>query len=136
MVLLQQNDSSVTNKPPALSALVFFLPVFSNHQPHRFHLAPVLGSAGNDVNAGGVDVRVSKNVRQLCNVMVDTVKCPCEQVAQAVGEHLAWRHVCSFAQGFHLPPDVAPVHGLARPGDEYRAGAELLFPGIPPQLLT
>ncbi len=131
MRFLQQNVSSVVR--PVFQTPVFFL--LSDHQPHRLHLAPVLRSGGDDIQAGRVDAGMPQEVRQLRHVMVNAVEGPGEQVSQAVGKYFGGRNPCPLAQGFHLPPDVGPVQGRSRPGDKDRAGADIPLLSIAPQLL-
>ena len=92
-------------------------------------------AGGNDIDSGGVDVAVAENIRQFCHVVVDAVKAPGKQMAQAVWEHLAGRNVRPFTQSLHFPPDVAAVHRLARPSNKHRPALDFLALNIPPQLL-
>ena len=103
MDLLQQNDSSVTDR--RIGRWYFFV-LFSDDKPQGLHFSPVLGARGDDIYAGGVHVGVPQNIRQLGDVLIYGIETPGEQMPQAVGKHLAWRHICPLAQGFHFPPDV------------------------------
>ena len=123
------------SKPAFIWRWYFFVLSNLNDEPHGFHFAPVLGSRGNDIYPCGVDVAVAENIRQFRHVVVDAVKTSGKQMAQAVWEHLAGRNVRPFAQGFHFPPDVAAVHGLARSGNKHRPALDFLALNIPPQLL-
>lgn len=60
----------------------------------------------DDIDPGGVDIAMPQNIRQFCDIVVDTVKCTGEQVAQRMRKYLAWRDICLFAKGFHFPPDI------------------------------
>ena len=65
------------------SGAVYFLPVFR--------------TGGDDVNAGGIDVAVPQNIRELCNVMFRTVKRAGKEMSQVVGEDLLRGNTRFFA---------------------------------------
>ena len=123
------------SKPAFIWRWYFFVLFLLNDEPHGFHLPPMFCAGGNDIDPCGVDVAVAENIRQLCHVVINTVKRSGKQVPQAVRKHLAWRNVCPFAQGFHFPPDIAAVHRLARPSNKHRPALDFLALNIPPQLL-
>lgn len=51
-----------------------------NYQVHIFHSFAVFCAGGNDINSSCVDTAVTENIRKLCNIFFDAVKCSCEQV--------------------------------------------------------
>lgn len=73
-----------------------------NHKPQPFYFAAVLRSGGHDINAGGFNAAVAKDVCQLGDVLLDAVKRPGEEFAQIVGEHLGRAYFGRSAQAFHL----------------------------------
>lgn len=102
---------------------------------HILHPLAVLRAGGDDINAGRIDAAVTENVGELCNVLFDAVKHPGEQVAQIVRKHLFRVDLRLLAQGFHLPPDICPVDGLARAGHENHPAFDPLLRRIAEQFL-
>ena len=51
---------------------------FLYNQSHIFHTALVFSTSGNDINSRGVDIGVTENVCQLCNIFFNTIKSPCK----------------------------------------------------------
>lgn len=79
---------------------------FLYYQPHPLHSPSVLAAGGDNVNPSSVYAAVPQNVRKLCDVLLNAVKSPGEQVPQIVRKHLPGIYPCHFAQAFHLTPDV------------------------------
>lgn len=56
-----------------------------------------------------------------------------------MGKDLARLHTRALAEGFHIPPNVAPIQGPTRPGGEHRPGGLFLcfqiVPQKPPQFI-
>lgn len=98
-----------------------------DNQSQSPHLSGVNRAALGGVDAGGNDAGVAENVRKAAQVFFQRVKGAGEQVPQTMGEHLFWRDSGALAQGLHVPPDIASVQGLARPGGEYRPGGLFCF---------
>lgn len=94
--------------------------VSSYHQPHSLQLPPVFGPGFHRINSGRVDARMSKDVRQTDNILLQSIVHPRKQVPQIVGKNLCLRHSRRPAQLFHIRPDVAAVQGSSRTGDEHR----------------
>ena len=90
-------------------------------QAHSFNLPAVNISAFHCVNAGGVDVAVTEYVGKAYNVFLQRVKCPREQVAEIVGEHLWPCNSRAIAQFFHIRPYIASVKRFAVSRNEYGA---------------
>ena len=86
----------------------------------------MLGARGDQVNPGRLNTGVAQNVRQPGHVPADTVERLGEQVPQIVGKHLSRRYSRRFTQCLHIPPDIAPVQGISRPGGKYRPGGLFL----------
>lgn len=84
-----------------------------NYQVHIFHSFAVFRAGGNDINSSCVDTAVTENIRKLCNIFFNTVKCACKQVAKIMRKHFLRIYICIFAQGFHLSPNVRAVYGFA-----------------------
>ena len=47
---------------------------FLYNEPHMLHLAFVLGTGSDNIDASGVDARVSENVGKLCNIFFNAVE--------------------------------------------------------------
>ena len=84
-------------------------------------------AGGHDIDSGGVDAAVAQNVRQLGNVLFQTIEGSGEQLAQIVGEHLAGLHPGFFTKSFHLCPNIASIQRLSVSGDKNRAGVDAVF---------
>ena len=95
--------------------------LFLQDEVHPFHPPPVLLPCGDDVETGRFNAAVPEDVGQLCDVLVDSVKHPGEQMPQIVREHLLGIDIGGTTQSFHLPPDIGAIHGLAGSGDKHRA---------------
>ena len=78
----------------------------------------VFQAGGHDIDSGGVHAAVAQNVRQLGNVLFQTIEGSGEQLAQIVGKHLAGLHPGFFAQSLHLRPNIAPVQRLSVSGNK------------------
>ncbi len=104
------------------------------HQPQPFQLSCVLRAGGHQVNSGGVDGRMTQNVRQLHDIAADFIKCRGKQVAEVMREDLRAFDPGFFAQRFHLPPDLFAGDGLTASGEKYFSGGGLVFPGVLEQL--
>ena len=83
------------------------------------------------VNPCGVHTAVSQDICQPDDILLQRVICPGEQVPQVVGKDLALRHSGSFAQVFHLMPDVAPVQGPPASGDKHGPSGDPPLPCVP-----
>ena len=55
---------------------------------------------------------MTKDVGELGDVLLQTIKNPCEQVAKVMREHLAGTYSGILAERFHLPPDCCPIQRL------------------------
>lgn len=55
--------------------------LFLYNQVHIFHSFAVFRAGGNDINSCCVNTAVTKNIRKLCNIFLNPIKCACEQVA-------------------------------------------------------
>ena len=51
-------------------ACSFFAVFTSEDEPQPVQSASVLGSAGDDIDAGSVNAAVAQNIRQLCDIFV------------------------------------------------------------------
>lgn len=51
---------------------------FLYNQAHILHTALMLSTGRNDINARGVNVGMSEDVSQFCNILFDAVKGSCE----------------------------------------------------------
>ena len=76
------------------------------------------------------DAAAAKYVRQPCQILFLAVVHPGEQMPEIMGKYLVGIYPGFQADLFHLPPDVAPVHGLPAPCYEYRAGLYVHFHGV------
>ncbi len=85
----------------------FFFCLHNKAKP--FNLAAVFGAGSHDIDAGSVDGTVTKNVRQLGDVLFNAIEGTGEQLAQIMGKDLTWFYTCGFAQLFHCRPDVTAV---------------------------
>ena len=69
----------------------------------------MLVPGGDQINPGGVDIRVPEDVRQLRQILLHLVKGPGEQVAKIVGENLSGCDLRLFAEALHFFPNVASI---------------------------
>ena len=60
----------------------------------------MLGAGGHDIDAGSIDTAVAQNVRQLGDVLFDSIKGPGEQFSQIMMKHLRFFYARSAAQAF------------------------------------
>ena len=58
------------------------------NQAHIFHFALMLGGGSNDIDACGVDARMTENVSELGNILFNTVKGTGKQVSKIMRKHL------------------------------------------------
>ena len=84
-----------------------------NYQVHIFHSSAVFRASWNDINSGCVDTAVTKNVGKFRNILFNTIKCACKQVAKIMRKHLLRIDVSIFAQSLHLPPNIRAVYWFA-----------------------
>ena len=47
-----------------------------------------------------------------------------------MGEHLPGANICRLTEFFHLSPYVAPVQGIAVPGNKDRSGPYMVLPCV------
>ena len=78
---------------------------------------------------------MTENVGQLGNVLFDAVKHPGEQVAQVMGKYFLRVDTRFLTQGFHLPPDICPIDGLARASHENHPAFDPLLRCVAEQFL-
>ena len=97
-------------------------------------LFAVLCAGGDNINAGGVDAGMAKQVGQLGNILFQGVKGTGKQVAQVVGKHLFGVYPGGLAQAFHLSPNSGAADRLAGAGDKDGAGGNILLGCIAQQL--
>ena len=71
---------------------------FLYYQAHIFHTAAVFGSGGDYIYASCIDTTVPKYVGELCDVLLDTVEYPGEEMTEIVREHLLRVYVSLFAK--------------------------------------
>ena len=102
---------------------------------HILHAAAVLRAGGYDINAGRIDAAVTEDVRQLGNVLFDSVKYTGKQVTKIMWKHLLRVDTRFLTQGLHLPPDICPIDGLARAGYENYSAFDSLLRCIAEQFL-
>ena len=97
------------------------------HESQPLDLTAVLGSGRHDIDPGSVDAAMAQNICQLRDVLFYIIKGTGEQLAQIVGKDLSGVDVGNNAEFLHPRPDIAPVKGIAAPGNEYRPGGNLPF---------
>ena len=107
---------------PHNSNYVVFL--FLNHQPHPFDLPAVLGAGGHNIDPGGIDAAVSKDIRQLGNILLNAVKSTGKELAKIMRKDLGRIYFRRMTQSFHLLPDVATIQGFSGPGNENCAASD------------
>ena len=73
----------------------------------------MLRAGWDDINACRVDAGMPEDIRQLHNIFFDAVKDAGKQVAKIVREHFLRQYTGTFAQLFHLPPNVTAIHRLS-----------------------
>ena len=70
---------------------------FLYYQVQILHAAAVLRAGGNDIDAGRIYAWVTENVRQLCNILFNSIEHTGEQVPQIMGKYLSGLHSRMFA---------------------------------------
>ena len=100
------------------------------NQIHLFQTRPVFASGGDDIHARGVDAAVSENVGELCDVLLEAVKGPGEQVPQIMRKDLVRAHPRRGAQRLHLAPDIRPADRSSVPRNKDRSCCNTLFFGV------
>ena len=90
----------------------------------------MLGTGGDQIDAGGLDGAVAQHVGQPGHVPAHPVKGAGEQVAQVVGEHLAGLHPRPAAQELHLRPDLLSGQTAPASGEKDLAGGDLFLSGV------
>ena len=70
---------------------------------------------------------MAEDIRQSGEVFFQGIVRPGKKMAQTVGKDFAWLYTGAFTEGFHFPPDVGAVQGLAGAGDEYGSGGDVLL---------
>ena len=95
----------------------------------------MLCAGGDDINTSCVYIGVSEDIRQLCNILFDTIKGSCKQMSEVMWEHLFRRNTGLLTQFLHLPPYITAVKRFAVFGYKQYAGSNSLFHRIPKQLL-
>ena len=90
----------------------------------------MLGSGGDEVDAGGFDAAVAQYIGQFRHIPADLVKRPGEQVAQVVGEHFGGRDPRLFTDGLHLCPDLFPAQPFSVSGEKDFTGDGFVFPSV------
>ena len=63
-----------------------------------------------------LNATVSKDVRQMGQVLLNGIKAAGKQVPQVVRKHLAGIHSGAGTEFFHIMADIRPVQGPAAPG--------------------
>lgn len=104
-----------------IGIMLFFYFLHSHYKSEPLNLLSVLFACFHSINARGVHVRMSQNIRKPYNILLHLVERPREQVAQVVREHLSLVYVRALAQFFHVAPYVCSVKRLAAPCDKYCA---------------
>ena len=98
------------------------------------HPSAVFIAGGNDINSCCVDTAVAKNIRQFGDILFDTVKHSCKQVAQVVRKDLLRIDIGFSAQRFHFTPNIGAAYWLARPCHKNHAVFYLLLRCVREQL--
>ena len=120
--------------PTALNRRFFYACLYD--QAHRFHSPAVFGAGGDDINSGGVNAGMSENIRQLGNILFDSVKYPGEQMPEIMRKNLLRIDVGCAAEGFHFPPDIRAAYCPAGSGDKNHAGFDAMLGGVAEQFFT
>ena len=95
----------------------------------------MLCTGGHNIDSRGIDAAVAKKIRQLGNVLFDTVECPGKQLAKKKKKNFGCRYSGLSAKLLHLPPDAAPIQWLAILSTEnHAAGDTVSFCVIEKQL--
>ena len=77
---------------------------------------------------------MTENVGELGDVFFKLIKRPCKQMTQIMRKHLIGIDVSLLTQGFHFPPDICAVNGLARFRNKDCSCFDMSFGGIAKQL--
>ena len=103
---------------------------FLYYKSQAFDLAAVLKTGGHDIDSGGVNGAVSQNIRQLSDIFFNAVKCPCEQLAQIVGEDLRSLHTSNLAKLFHRSPNITAIECFAGPRNKDGSSSNAVSLGV------
>ena len=58
-------------------------------QTHLLHAATVLHTGGNDIDPGGIDAAVTQDIRQPCNVFLQSIKNSRKQMSEIMRKDLS-----------------------------------------------
>ena len=100
------------------------------HQPQLLNLFAMFRAGRHDINTGCINAAMPQNIRQLRNILFNSIECTGKELAKIVREHLAGIDPGFLAQGFHLRPDTASIQRFSVSGEKDHAGADFLFFGI------
>ena len=103
---------------------IMWLYHFLYYKSQPFDFETMLCTGGHNIDSRGIDAAVAKNIRQLGNVLFDTVECPGKQLAQIMGKNFGCRYSGLSAKLLHLPPDAAPIQWLAILSTENHAAGD------------
>ena len=98
-----------------------------NDKSQTFYFSPVFRAGCHNIDSGGVDAAVAQNIRQLGNVLFNTIKGSGKQLAKIMRKHLACLYMCLFAERLHLCPNTASIQRLSIPGCKNHAGMDAFF---------
>ena len=84
----------------------------------------------HDINTGRVDTAVAQHICQLGDIPFQLIKSSGKQLAQVMGEHLAFLHACNTAKPLHTAPNAAAVQGIPDPVQKNSAYFDLPPGGV------
>lgn len=87
-------------------------------------------AAGGEVDAGGVDGRMTEHVCQAHNVAAGGIKNGGKKMAQIVREHFLRVHTGTNGEVFHLAPYLSPGQTFSACGEKEFTAGDFLFCGV------
>ena len=96
----------------------------------------MLCAGGDDINTSCVYIGVPEDIRQLCNILFNTVKGPCKQMSEVMRKYLPRRNAGLFTQTLHFSPNITTVKRFTAFGHENYSGVYFLFCSISKQFFS
>ena len=94
---------------------------------YLYQIIEVPCSCFKGINSRGIDTAVTEYIGEAYNIFFYAVKYPGKQMAQIVWIDLFGRHICFFAQAFHLSPDTAAIQRFPVLAYKHRTGCDAGF---------
>ena len=84
-----------------------------NHQAESFNFSAMLRSGAHDIDPCRFNTAVPQNIRQLCDVLFQTVESSDKELTQIMGKYLRRTYARLPTQVLHFSPNTTAVHRAA-----------------------